>query len=124
LWTFLPDEALPLLIVGVGLALMLGLISGRAALGLLGLLLLFPLLTPLVEALLGELPPWISLVILALIALAILRGLAALLLGARAADTMVGNLAADLVRLVVRLLLLPLRMGRWVVRMVNHGRGR
>jgi hypothetical protein len=124
LWTFLPDEALPLLIVGVGLALMLGLISGRAALGLLGLLLLSPLLAPLIEELLGELPPWISLIILAFLALALFRGLAALILGQRAADAMAGNLAADLVRLMVRLLFLPLRIGWWVVRiLVNDGRG-
>jgi len=121
---FIPDEALLLIVMGIGLALMLGLIGGRAALGILGMVLLLPLLSPFVEALVGELPPWVSLVLLAIVALALIRGLAALLLGARAADTMVGNLAADLVRLVVRLLLLPLRMGRWAVRMVNHGRGR
>lgn len=123
-WMLVPDEVLPLLIMGVGLALILGLLSGRAALGILGLLLLFPLMAPFVEAVLGELPPWVSLVILAFFALALIRGLAALLLGQRAADNMVGNLAADLVRLVVRLLILPLRMVRWAFRLVNHGRGR
>jgi hypothetical protein len=123
LWTFLPDEALPLLIVGVGLALMLGLISGRAAFGLLGLFLFSPLLLPLIEALLGELPPWISLIILAFLALALFRGLAALILGQRVADAMAGNLAADLVRLMVRLLFLPLRIGWWVIRtVVSDGR--
>jgi hypothetical protein len=124
LWTFLPDEALPLLIVGVGLALMLGLISGRAAFGLLGLFLFSPLLLPLIEALLGELSPWILLIILAFLTLALFRGLAALILGQRAADAMAGNLAADLVRLMVRLLFLPLRIGWWAIRtVVSDGRG-
>lgn len=121
IWMLVPDEALALLIAGVGLALMLGLLSGRTALGLLGLLLFLPLLAPFLEALLGELPPWVSLVILAFFALALIRGLAALLLGSRAADTMVGNLAADLVRFVVAILILPLRIVRWAFRMVNNG---
>ncbi len=124
IWMLVPDEALPLLVMGVGLALVLGLLNGRAALGLLGFLLLVPLLALFVETVLGELPPWVSLVLLAFLVLSLLRGLFALLLGSRAADTMVGSLAADLVRLVVRLLLLPLRMVRGAFRLVNQGRGR
>lgn len=124
LWMLMPDEALPLVIAGVGLALMLGLVSGRAALGIvLGLVVLPPLLAPLVEAVMGGLPPWVSLVILAFFGLAIIRGLAALLIGSRAADTMVGSLAADLVRFVVAILLLPLRVVGWALRMASNGNG-
>ena len=117
LWTFLPDEALPLLIAGVGLAMLLGLLRGRAALGLLALLFLAPVMGAVVEALLAQLPPWLAWMLLAGLGLALLRGLAALLLGPRAADTMVGSLAADLVRLAVRMLCLPLRLVWWVVRL-------
>ena len=39
LWTLLPDEVLPLLVMSVGLALILGLLSGRTALSILALLL-------------------------------------------------------------------------------------
>lgn len=117
LWAFLPDEALPLLIVGVGLAMLLGILRGRAALGLLALLFLAPVMGAVGEALLAQLPPWFAWVLLAGLGLALLRGLATLLLGPRAADTMVGSLAADLVRLAVRMLCLPLRLVWWVVRL-------
>lgn len=116
LWAFLPDEALPLLIIGVGLAMILGILRGRAALGLLALFFLAPVIGAVVEALLVQLPPWLVWLLLAGLGLALLRGLAALVLGPRAADTMVGALAADLVRLAVRMLGLPLRLVWWVVR--------
>lgn len=124
LWMLLPDEVLPLIIVGAGLALMVGFLSGRAALAIIiGLVVLPPLLAPFVEVLVGELPPWVSMVLLAFLGLAIIRGLFGLLLGQRAADTMVGSLAADLVRLVVRVLFFPLRMVRSAYRMVTNGNG-
>lgn len=117
LWTLLPDEALPLLIVGVGLAMMLGILRGRAVLGLLAMLLIAPVIGAVGEALLAQLPPWVAWMLLVGLGLALLRGLAALLLGPRAADTMVGSLAADLVRLAVRMFCLPLRLVWWVVRL-------
>jgi hypothetical protein len=119
----LPDAALPLLFVGGCLALMFGLIRGRALFGILGLLLVLPVLGPVTEAVMQQLPPWLSLVILAFFCLAILRGLAALVLGQRAADTMVGNLAADLVRLVVTILILPLRIVRAAFRVLLNENG-
>ena len=122
LWFFLPDEALPLIIVGLGIALILGLLTGRAVLGILGLILLLPMLSPFVEGAIGALPPWISLLILVIVGLAILRGLAALFIGARAADTMVGTLAADVVRIVVACLFLPFRMAGWIFRAISNGR--
>jgi hypothetical protein len=60
-----------------------------------------------------------SLLILAVLGLAILRALVGILLGQRAADTMVGSLAADLVRLSVSFLLFPFRVVGWGLRMVN-----
>jgi hypothetical protein len=123
LWSLLPDETMPLIIVGIGLAMILGLLTGRTAFSLLGLLVLSPIVVPFAEAVLGNLPPWVSLLLLASVALAVLRGLAALLLGQRAADTMVGTLAADLVRLIVWFLILPLRIVRSAFRAVGNGRG-
>lgn len=113
LWTLVPDEALPLLIAAVGLAMVCGLLRGQAALRLLALVLLAPVLGALGQSLLAQCPPWVTWLVLAGVGLSLLKGLAALLLGPRAADTMLGSLAADLVRLVVRFvvrLALPLAL--------------
>ena len=118
LWTLLPDEALPLVIMVAGLMMILG--FRRAGLGVLGTALLLPVLAPFVEALFGELPPWVSLVVLAFVGLSILKGLAALLIGPRAADHMAGSLAADIVRIVVGMLFFPLRVAWWALRMIGR----
>ena len=121
LWMLLPDGALPLVIAGIGLALMVGLLSGGAAFRILGILLLFALLSPFVEGVMGGMPPWVGLILMAIIALALLRGAASLVLGRRAADHMVGILAADCVRLALRLLLLPFRAVGGLVRLISAG---
>lgn len=118
LWALLPDEALPLVIMVAGLLMILG--FRRTGLGMLGTALLLPVIAPFVEALFGELPPWVSLAILAFFGLAILRGMAALVIGQRAADTMVGSLAADVVRLVVGMLFFPLRVAWWAFRLIGR----
>jgi len=58
------------------------------------------------------LPPWGQAVFAVVAGLMVLEGFGALLLGKHAADTMVGNLAADLVRFVFKMLILPLRIIR------------
>lgn len=58
------------------------------------------------------LPPWGQAVFAVVAGLMVLQGIGALLFGARAADAMVGNLAADLVRFVFKMLILPLRIVR------------
>jgi hypothetical protein len=58
----------------------------------------------------SSLPLWGQAVFAAVAGLMVLQGFGALLLGARAADAMVGNLAADLVRFVFKMLILPLRI--------------
>lgn len=103
---------LPLIIVGIGFALMVGALNGGTALRLLGMLFLVPILWPFASVMLKQLPPWVSWAVLIWIGLVLLRGLATLLIGARGADTMVGGLAADLVRFVLRLFVLPLRLFR------------
>jgi len=120
LWLWLPDEAMVLVIVAIGLALMLGLIRGRAALGLLGAVVLVLLAGPFIDALVAALPFWILLIVLLFLAVALFRGALSLLLGARAADEAVGNLAADVIRGGFRLLFvlayLPFRILWWVFR--------
>lgn len=121
LWMLLPDGALILVICGIGLATIFGLLRGGAAFSLLGAVLLFALLGPFVEGIAGVLPPWISLALLVVLGLTLLRGLAALVIGRRASDHMVGILAADVVRLGVLLLLFPFRLLARIVRAMGNG---
>jgi hypothetical protein len=109
-WLLLPEEALVLVLVVAVFALMFGLMRGWAFLGLVALIVLLPTAALLAEEILAGLPPWVALVVLVVVGLAILRALASLVLGTRAAETMVGSLAADVVRLAVWLMFLPVRM--------------
>lgn len=120
-WTPLLLHLLPLLIVGVGVGLTLHLISLRRAFTLIGLLLPLLLLAPFAEALWRELPPWLALTLVTVLGLRLLQTVAGVVYGRRAADGLVASLAADLVRCVVRLLILPLRL---VSRVVGAGLGR
>jgi hypothetical protein len=120
-WLLLSEEALGLVLVVAAFALMFGLMRGRAFLGLVALIVLLPTMTLLVEEILGQLPPWVVLVVVVVVGLAILRGLASLVLGTRAAETMVGSLAADVVRLAVMLMILPVRMLARVARAGLNG---
>lgn len=59
--SFLPEEAYPLVIAGLGLGLMIGLVSRSTVLGVLGGLLTSILLGPVIEAVMEELPGWVLL---------------------------------------------------------------
>ena len=56
------------------------------------------------------LPPWGQAVFAVVAGLMVLQGFGAFLLGKQAANTMVGSLAADLVRFVFKVFILPLRI--------------
>lgn len=126
MWMLLPDWAIPLVILGIALATVLGVLRGGAAFSLLGVVLLFALLGPFVEGIVegvaGTLPPWMSLALLVIVGLVLLRAAAALFLGRRASDHMVGILAADLVRLAVIALFFPFRLlGRLLRGVLGNG---
>ncbi len=122
LWLWLPEEALTLVIVGVGFALMLRVIRGRTALGVLGVVALLLLLGPFVEALIETLPLWLILLLGIWFLLATGRALLALFIGRRAADEAVGSLAASaigsLFRLLIGFCVLPFRILWWCLRRV------
>lgn len=122
LWVLLPDELLPLVVVGVGLALMLGLVRTRAAFGLIAGILLVIILTPFISPALDWLPSWLLLLLGCWLALYLFRSFFALLIGPRATDEMVGEIAADVVRAVFRgafwLAALPFRIAAWMLRRV------
>jgi hypothetical protein len=113
LLALLPDDALVLVIMGVGFALMIGLLSRGAAFRILGTVLLLVALGPMLDPLIDLIPWWAQILILAGIALAVLQALAAVFIGRLAAAHMVGILAADVVRFVFRALFAPVR---WVFR--------
>ena len=122
LWLFLPDEALVLVIALIGLALMVGFLRPRSAGQLLAGIIMMLLLAPFVESLVSSLPWWVSILILIGVGWAILRSFARLVLGAGAADEMVGTLAADVVRGTFRgvffLLFFPFRIVGWLFRRI------
>lgn len=98
LWIFLPDEALVLVTALIGLGLIVGLLRPRSGGQFVGGIVLMLLSAPFVESVVAWLRGWVTLVLLAMIALAIIRGFFRLVLGSRTADNMVGSLATDVVR--------------------------
>ena len=115
-WTLLPDEALPLVIAGAGLALLIGIITRKVAFHFIGMILLSLLLAPFIESFMSEIPLPITLLIMVLLGLSLLRGIASIFLGKEAASHLVGSLAADAVRLVLKALFLPFRLLWWCLR--------
>lgn len=122
LLAFLPSEFIPVLIVVIGLGIMVGLVRFRAAAGVIGGIILLLLLSPFVETFVASLPWWLSLLILAGIGWVLIRGLLRLVLGAGAADEMIGSLAAAAVlggfRGLFFLLFLPFRLVGWFFRRI------
>lgn len=119
---------LTLVVIGIGIAVMFGVVRLRT-LPLLFLLLLIgavllPAAVPVIGGLLQtgwhlaqELPLWLRIVVLALLGIAALRMVLALLLGWRAADKVAADLTTDLVRWAVRVVLYPVRLGGRLVRL-------
>lgn len=103
-----PPEALPLLIALAGLMLIIGLKKLAAGLGLLAFVcLLAPMLEPIIDEVLSQLPAWVSWAVLAAAVIAIVSALG---LGKFIRDIlaqMLGTLLADAARFT---LMLPFRL--------------
>ena len=99
LWGLIPDEAIPLLIVG---AAILSIVVGRRVLGFVVPLLISILLAPFLEALVASLPWWMTLLMILALGFALLRGALGLFLGDRATGHVIGSLATDVVHLVLK----------------------
>lgn len=96
----IPDQAVVLLLVGAGFALIF---RQRRFAGILALVVLSIIfLRPGIHSLLEVLPGWVLVLVIIAVALALLRGFAGLFLGKEAAAQMFGSLAADVVRLIFR----------------------
>ena len=107
IWMLLPDEFMPLAIAGVGLAVILGILRLRKAAALIGGICLLLISGSFFDALFDALPSWLFLLMLPILAIVVIRWLVRLVIGERAADHLVGSLAADLVRALV---LFPFRV--------------
>jgi hypothetical protein len=116
LLALLPDEYLPVVVVGLALAVMMGILSFRRVIAILGIVVLLLLFAPFIEALLEQLPWWVQVLFLVGIGLSILQVLASFLIGREAAASMAGTLAADAVRFAFRMVFLPFRAVWWAAR--------
>lgn len=107
----LPDEAIVLVVAGIGLALVIGLRrAARALFGLLVIMLLTPFLLPLVDVAIDAMPLWFVLLAGAALCLAILRAALGIMVGRDAAAHAIGRLVAEAVLGMLRLVFLPLRL--------------
>lgn len=115
---WLPDSFMVIGIIAIAFGLILGFITIRRALSLLGLVVLLLASGPFVDALFDYLwrvtPFWLLVPLVLIFLLGILRFLAQLVIGRAATDEMVGNLAAGIVRgtffAFCRILTLPFRL--------------
>lgn len=119
LWGLLPDEAFPLLVLGIGLAVMLGLLTRRIWAVLVGLVIAPILLAPFVSSVIDGLPAWLLLVGLLVVAWLLLRGLLELVLGREAAGHVLGELVIRTVSGIFSVILLPFRL----LLRLRHDRG-
>lgn len=110
----MPVEALPLVLVIAGLLFMVGMKRLGGALIL--FVLAYAFLLPFAEPLMDLLPSWLLILITALFMFGIFRELVALLIGKGAADTMIGSLAADFLKLLI---FFPRLAGRLLMRLLS-----
>ncbi|MBM3269813.1 MAG: hypothetical protein FJZ01_19450 [Candidatus Sericytochromatia bacterium] len=128
LWALLPDEFLILVIVFAGLGLMVGVLSRRAAMGMIGGLILMILLTPFVEDLIGGLPGWLAVIVLLVAIFLLLGGFLQLVFGRRIAEHVASNLITHAIlaglggiaRLAGALIVLPFRAIGWAIRLATR----
>jgi hypothetical protein len=100
----------PLLIAGLGLALIVGLVRPKSAASIIGSIILVLLTGPFIEAIIALLPMWVVLIALFLMLLRVVRSLVTTMLGKGAADHMIGALATEFVKLVCSIMLMPLKL--------------
>jgi hypothetical protein len=115
----LPDSMIVLVIMGVGIAMILG-VNHRKSLGLLGSLLLCLILSPFIEAVFAVLPMWITALVLFVAGMQILRSVLGFVFGSEAAGHIIGGIVLAFLFFTARVLFMPLRLaGRGVGRLVN-----
>lgn len=104
LLAFMPDEALPVIIAGLGLFLILGIISRSFAFSILGTIILFALLSPFIDAMFDSLPLWLLLLIMLVAGFSLLRFVMSALFGREATGHFLGEVLFAIFAMPFRLL--------------------
>ncbi len=108
----LPDEALPLIIAGLGIALILGIINRRVVFNLLGIVILFSLLSPFIDSLFESLPLWLLLLLSLGFAFSILKLVLNTVFGKEATGNFLGRVLFEIFALPFRCIGLLFRWRR------------
>ncbi len=98
----IPEEAFPLLAILALVAVIAGLARPRLLLGLVAFMVLLPVISELFGVFLDAMPWWLVILVLGGFVMMVVRAALGLLLGTRAADHMVGALAADVFKFALR----------------------
>jgi thiazole synthase ThiGH ThiG subunit len=115
LW-LLPDAVLPLVMAGLGVLVIVGVLSFRRAIAIvLGLALLPVIIDALVGAAFDALPLWMLLLAVAVLALFAIRQAGEFVLGEHATGHVMGHFAIHAIAGIGRLLLLPFQMAGWLL---------
>lgn len=117
LWAFLPDEMMPLVVVGLAVALIVGLVSRRTALVVVGTLVALLLLGPIVSGVIALLPFWALLLLGAWFLFYLFRSLLGLLIGDDGARTAMGHVFGHF---ILALLYMPFRVLGTVLRLARR----
>lgn len=104
LFTLMPDGILPVVLVFLGLALILGIVSRKSAFNFVGIIILFALLSPFVVSLFDSFPTWLVLLVFGVVLLSLARGVLSSLFGKGATDQFVGQVMYAVFALPFRLL--------------------
>ena len=117
----LPDEFLPLICVGVSLAVVLQIITIRRALTIIGAFVLLIIFSPFFESFIGSLldlvPLWIVMTVVFVIGFILLRLVLEFVLGREAIGHVVFSILAFSARMVFRFLVIPFRLANGLVRL-------
>ena len=106
---FMPDQAYPAIIAGLGLALILGIISRSVVFSILGTIILFALLSPFIDTLFDSLPLWLLLLIMLVVGFTLLKFVMTTLFGKEATGHVLGQLLMAIFTLPFRILGLLIR---------------
>ena len=104
LFALMPNGFLPVLLVFLGLALILGLVSRKNAFSFIKIIIIFALLSPFIASLFKSLPMWIVILIVVAVILSAAKGVLNLLFGKEATGEFLGHILYDLFMLPFRLI--------------------